>query len=636
MVPICFTQAIFSSVISDIGGACGLQEVSLTAVIDAFRGVSQPSRVVTKPKFKVTIRDICMNASDQNLSLTSDTYDTLDVLYDVLSTRCHDNKVDASSICRVLSAFCSVDSPDCAKLLYHLLDIDGDGHINFSDLRSSLSFMFYVLGDLAVEYHIFEQNDIKELADSYAQYIFDEQNINVSSVIGRTEFQTWLQSRSRQFIDISVLDHPLKHIDLDMSALTHFKNTLGLTDVAPSVLAAYLSSFAESSDGISLQNVFAALVSTYKVFNVFPGHKSLGAAEKLIQWIFSLYDIHGAGHVDLSTLSSALCFFTDTPWAVQAAAFFSHKKETQGSLCASSYDMIQYLESLFRLLLEFKKEYCYIRSKGSLASVMVENAIICDQLPQTNGSISIYDFARWLHSTIDLQNGRINIQMEFKDALADTCLSSETSTCSEPPRQGTPEQSTVSHDLQVARSLLGLRGFTAEDLMDTLGECAQEGLVSVPAWQQVLTHLCNLTSTSKNDMDDAVILGTKIFNALDRQDSGFVSYATFVAAVSILCDSPADEKLLVAFMVMMEENGNRIAISAVTEYFGAVLSIIFTCSEEAFSRFRRCKTDIDLTAEGAVRKCLSACGYANKNALTMEEFCQVAGYCLQIAENGSC
>ena len=89
-------------------------------------------------------------------------------------------------------------------------------------------------------------------------------------------------------------------------------------------------------------------------------------------------------------------------------------------------------------------------------------------VPQSNGAVSIADFALWLQVVLQSRSAGIGSN--------DSQCTEETVTDGTNSRQGEEEsvdwlspQESVSLELDAVKSMMGFSGFTSEDVMDLLG-----------------------------------------------------------------------------------------------------------------------------------------------------------------------
>jgi len=222
-----------------------------------------------------------------------------------------------------------------------------------------------------------------------------------------------------------------------------------------------------------------------------------------------------------------------------------------------------------------------------------------------------------------------------------------------------PEDGQVSLELQAVRSILGFVGFSADDVMDVLGEASHEGLISEFGWFRAITHMCDLNRViaeeDEDRRDEAMLFAGKIFDGLAglypplRSASGerVVSYSLLLAAVTILCDCPPEEKLLTAFMVLsdsvvgppcdpavgdLEGVVSLASLSNVTDFFRGVFAVLHAVSPTVQDITHKVGVSPDDMASVAMQSAVAQSGIVivTERGLDVEQFNALAWVCIEM------
>lgn len=110
-------------------------------------------------------------------------------------------------------------------------------------------------------------------------------------------------------------------------------------------------------------------------------------------------------------------------------------------------------------------------------------------------------------------------------------------------------------ELRRARAILGLKGYSADDLMETLGESSPNGKLSASSFLATINNITRLSMYDEEKRAEALRLGMKIFKYFDMDSSGYVPYIDFAVGLTTLSDSPTEDKIMVNF-VLLDENGD--------------------------------------------------------------------------------
>eukprot|EP01041_Mallomonas_annulata_P000710 gene710-1362_t len=186
-------------------------------------------------------------------------------------------------------------------------------------------------------------------------------------------------------------------------------------------------------------------------------------------------------------------------------------------------------------------------------------------------------------------------------------------------------------ELLGARTMLGLDNFTADDFMETVGECSREGTVDLVSWMYVLSNMVKLDGGNEDDVSKAELLGRQIFDAFDEYKDGYVPFADLVAGMTVLCDSPVEDRVMVCFTQLDEDSDGFITVHELERLIFAVLAVVTTCATSAVSYM----TDIGefglhLLTKSATEKCLQTLQMSRNDKLRLEAVSEFVEDCMNI------
>ena len=135
-------------------------------------------------------------------------------------------------------------------------------------------------------------------------------------------------------------------------------------------------------------------------------------------------------------------------------------------------------------------------------------------------------------------------------------------------------------ELRQARRLLGLDGYPAEDLMETLGERAMAGFVSYKTWLETV-HLMSTLAGNGGGSVDSMGLCRKLFDVFRptiKYGEACVPYIPFLVGLTSLCSSPPEEKVTVAFALLDSNSEGWISSHDFFTFVHSYLLVAYACS----------------------------------------------------------
>jgi hypothetical protein len=199
-----------------------------------------------------------------------------------------------------------------------------------------------------------------------------------------------------------------------------------------------------------------------------------------------------------------------------------------------------------------------------------------------------------------------------------------------------PATASIVAELKSCGELLGLAGFSADDILDTLGEYCEDGQISLQAWNTALSYIMRLSNIAGDKYEDASSFANQLFDAFrvdSNVDTDTVSYVQFTSGLAILSSSSMEEKLTVCFVLHSMGNSEGIGFSEFESIVGSSLSVLSICSKLAASKIIESGHSIDDFATAVVSECYAALNLEKDKKLSLEQLCEVGNDCLVLAEN---
>jgi hypothetical protein len=487
--------------------------------------------------------------------------------------------------------------------------------------------------------------------------------------------------------------------EITVESVAEARSILGFQRIEPVTLKECLANYCEPSNPqfISKQGVFCAIILAARVHSVDIFHRDTSESSKstdreamgqrmrgllevelLVLQLFTVFDSLKSGYVDRDEIFCGLSPLCGGTWVDRVTAMFISqatkqrpvldKKVTHLQLLVDRSDMNDYLIAVLKSVLLFSSYELDDESVQRLASRMLTDAIGVGTIPclAPEGQASAIDFANWIDSAVDTgrkssqpQQGRVQEDEygeddeEFEDNY-DEEEEEERGGRHEPSAPLSnliPETpSLVLQDLRHIKASLGFVGFSAEDVMEHLAECSHAGIITLTGWLQVVKHMRQLDTdaTATVASDYAMEIAKQIFFSVSELhgpvfSAGMeraVSYNHLLSAVSVLSDSPEEDKIAVAFMVLASSEATDddglptgmqvISYNNVVNYFRGVLAVTCVCSPLVAEQIQGANISLDDLAVSGVNSAVVNAGLAsNSEYFDMEEFAVVAWSCVQ-------
>lgn len=190
--------------------------------------------------------------------------------------------------------------------------------------------------------------------------------------------------------------------------------------------------------------------------------------------------------------------------------------------------------------------------------------------------------------------------------------------------------SSVILELRVARSILGLNNYTADDLMETLGEAASHGILSMNSFLEALTNIAGLTIPT-DQRPISLSLGKRIFNYFDVQGKGIVLYSDFAAGFATLSDSPYSDKIMVGFTCLDGDGDGLLSFKEVERLILANLKVTVASSEAANNKLNNSSVELNSLAFLVTQDGFSSLDVPFDSYLNLEQVILIASDCMRVS-----
>lgn len=461
---------------------------------------------------------------------------------------------------------------------------------------------------------------------------------------------------------------------LDGLDVFQVQQELGLVNVPASNLTTYFKQFVDHSGNIPKEDFVRAFHELMEYM-----HPSLdGEPERqmllsgIIDRIAAVYCIKGDTDViDVRGFTSGMILFCGGDAESKAEAIFD---AYQLSNRISRNILVAHMLSTFAMMNEFDAAFPSQEVSVNIAKELVDASFARLGLEGPDRSMSRSQFTSWLaagegavQATSLLGASRStrseeDEDYEFRDGddssgHIEVVGEEETSDYDDSEEEETASQSSASSgevsfsglftpsiknrvklEMGSARNMLGLQFFTADDLLDMVGEFSKEGVISSFSWFKVVSSMLTLSgrgdALSRKDTDPTLFLAQRIFNALDVHGVEAVNYADLVLALSNVCSSPIEDKVMVVFTLLDEAGAGFVRYDALLRYFVALYRVISVMSPSISELIDAMGVSIEAMARIALDGALRALNFSAhaELLLTLGEVSEILEYIVDRGE----
>jgi Ca2+-binding EF-hand superfamily protein len=387
-------------------------------------------------------------------------------------------------------------------------------------------------------------------------------------------------------------------------------------------------------------------------------------SEYLVHSVFSLFDDEGTGHCDLRELGCGLMLFSGGEIVDRAQMAYklvaeSDNEEETGNEGVNVDMMIIAIASVLKVVAILNSSYLQSCDPFDTAEEITKRAFIRAKLLLSEGcSIAQEDFEYWFAVVLSIYNEteeedgveeeeggeykegsspeeiELRLKREQKYVPSELQIDTESEKCdADVDYENGDCRETMPHtdvvlELRRAAELLGLTGVASEDLMELLGEISSEGMLSEESWQN---YLYEFVVGDEEDQIQGVELGMKIFKAFDLYENSVVSYIDFCSGLSFLCDSPTEDKIMVAFVLNDRDTLGIISVNDFKNLVLACLRVVIACSSLAEDKLDSAGVELEELANLTVMEGLAVMELSYDDSLTLEIVSEIAFKCVAIS-----
>jgi hypothetical protein len=451
---------------------------------------------------------------------------------------------------------------------------------------------------------------------------------------------------------------------LDNLDVFQVQQALGLVNVPASNLAAYFKQFVDQSGNIPKEDFIRAFHELMDYMR--PTHSTdsqmRGLVDGIIRRIAALYSIPNSFDlIDLRGFTSGIILFCGGDAESKAEAVFDvYKLSTR----ISRNIIVAHLLSSFAMMNEFDPAFPSQEVSVNIAKNLVDESFSRLGLRGPDRCMTRSQFTAWLaageqgvHGGPGFLSGPVRGTWSSHDSEAassdydgekegavgcedasESGVSASSSDVSLSALFTASTKSRVKLEMRAARYLIGLQFFTADDLLDMVGEFSKEGVISSFSWFKVVSSMLTLCGRgeveSRRDTDPTLFLAQRIFNALDIHSVEAVNYTDLVLALANLCNSPVEDRVMVVFTLLDESGAGIIPYEALLRHFVAFYRVISVMSPSISDLIEALGVAIETLARCALDGALSALKFDTHAdlLLTLGEVSEIVEYIVDRAE----
>lgn len=643
-------------------GLIKVDAINLNRLLSTY---SETEEIITRFEFMTAIHTLG-DAPGKN-SLVS-------ILFDVFSQGAEFAII--SELVNGLSVFCGGSLTDKILNSFALQDTDRDGYISRADMVTYMRSVFTLLFQISPELADSAGCDPEDLAVRTTNHAFQSMGLKTGELMSFAQYKVWYVSDNNASAPSGGLGRDSESSessgdsesessvgDSDGEAeldIFDVQNLLGLHESrASDVVSAFLM-FADGYGRLSKPRYLG-------IFDQLLGpapRKSNAANRELLEVvkerIFNVYEIAESGFLNVRSLTSGISLFCGGSWDDKALAVFMAfgLTSTSSSLIAPDV-MTQHIISIFAMMSEFDRSFLSDSTAVMVAQDMVKSAF--SSVPVNPGlgepAMSCVQFATWLSSGADnmlpssSRNGQAAPSQPQNDddemvLLTDLLETSDSSSDEDDDDQNGYDNadsalagqatskanaSLIQHELKYAKRTLGLHMFSADDLLDVVGEFSKEGVISAAAWDEAILHMLMLSGASTDQFGVAAEIARNIFNRLDTPGLLAVDYSNLILSLSNFCNSPLEDRVMVAFTVLDASRGTEVDYDELLRYFRSMYMAATVLSPTLLSTMVERNLNPNKLAELILDDALERLNFkqVNQQYFGLENMTEIAEYCLE-------
>ena len=592
-------------------------------------------------------------------------------LFSALETSPDSGYVDVWELCVSVSALCDGSAIEKIRAAFELCDTHDEGVISKSELSRYLTTTFNFLYDLSGEAQQLAGRGPHELAQATVDAAFPggDSDDGGEASISFAAFKKWYITGLGAF---DVAEALLEDEDIAMD-IKETRHIIGMTAYSADYLTEYFRDVSDEEGLLHKSSYFTAMGRLVRRNMQRMTTQECVLAEDVISKIYDLYDDDDRGYVDFRDIVCGLLLFCGgNPGAKADAAFDLYGGEFADADSVSETEVAECFAALLRLVASCEPADEMDAGAEDLAAEITVRIFSTTATRLTDGeplSLAREDFRSWFalilgrlsgeitddedaegtavastYSDVDYKNDMVGDDLEEEeeeeedddddDGYDDHMASSDSGAGTS--EEGSSAFDNIAQEMRLVRARLGLKGVTADDFMETVGE-GDRGVLRERAWLYVVRLLVRLGGGDDGEVEKGRVVGSILFKAFEERDvfrgsdAGGLDVTLFVAGMTSLCDGPPEDRVMVAFTCLDHDSDGFISTDSLKTYFTALLLVQVVCSPTT-----RLIEDlhVETLASAAVDGCLKAIGLAPGGDISLDDFAHIAQQCQGLALSG--
>ena len=646
-----FSSMTLHEKITTARNSLGLAKMPAVSLYQLLGKFSETSEIITRFEFMTAMHTLG-DAPGRNALLS--------LLFDIFSQGAEFSMI--SELVNGLSVFCGGSITDKVLNSFALQDSDRDGYISRTDMVRYMRSVFTLLFHISPELSESAGCDAEDLAVKTTNGAFQAMGLKSGELMSFAQYKVWYVTENPNGVQDDEEDEDVES-DTESSESSNEMNDDAIDIFFVQDLLGFQQS--QATDVVSAFLMFAddygrlSKEKYYGIFNqlLYNQSSSLDTdsreiIESVKERIFNVYEIAESGYLNIRSLCSGLSLFCGGSWDDKALAVFMAFGITD---FLTADIMTQHIISIFAMMSEFDPTFLSVFTAVIVAEDMVETAFRSLPIDPDFGEavMSRSDFSSWLSSgahSANNYNGSVpKAQINEEDLVVLTELLETSGSSDEdddtPPvsrngfsssQNATSDEtaSLIQEELKHAKKTLGLHMFSADDLLDVVGEFSKEGVISASSWDEAILHMLTLGGVPSDQFESALGISRSLFSRLDTPGLGAVDYSSLILSLSGFCNSPLEDRVMVAFTVLDASKGTEIDFDELLRLFRAMFMAATVLSPSLVRVMVQRNLSPDKLAEIILDESLRSLNFTevNQKYYSLENVTEIAEYCLERLE----
>jgi Ca2+-binding EF-hand superfamily protein len=667
--------------ISSVRQSVGLSKLDAIHLSRLLSRHSETDEIITREEFE---------AAMQTLENTPGKNSLVSLLFDVFSQGAEFSMI--SELVNGLSVFCGGGMAEKVLNSFALQDTDRDGYISRTDMVTYMRSVFTLLFQISPDLGAAAGCEPEDLAVRTTSHAFQSMGLKSKELMSFAQYKVWYvnedieQAGSCNKISEAQIADPSSDESSEGEERYEEEDESGDgggDDEDVDIFAVQELLALHESKATDVVSSFIMFADEYgrlarpKYFGVFDQllcarRSQLNAAtqdviERIAERIFNVYEIAESGYLNVRSLSSGLSLFCGGSWDDKALAVFMAFGITGVGKTRITRDvMTQHIISIFAMMSEFDPSFLSDSTAVAVAQDMVKNAFATMPIDPALGEavMSCSQFANWLSSSGDKTlgsngsngsngnnysgsnytggsgGGRGDDLVLLTDILESSGESSDDEEDYEEERghrfsaEGATDEasgSLIQEELKFAKKTLGLTMFSADDLLDVVGEFSKEGVISAVSWDEAILHMLTLSGVPTSQFPVALELARSLFDQLDAPGLRAVDYSSLILSLAGFCNSPLEDRVMVAFTVLEAVRGAEVDYDELLRYFRSMFMAATVLSPSLLATMVQRHLNPDKLAELILDEALDKLNFTetNQQYFNLENMTEIAEFCLE-------